>query len=62
MTNDFEDFEKDFPHNKTPQSAGFACSLGGFTGDEDFYLEYAESLTVGDIRLLVIKNYVEEKE
>ncbi len=59
MTNNFK---KDFPHDKNPQSAGSACPLGGFTGDEEFYLEYAESLTAGDIRPIVIKDYVEEEE
>ena len=39
-----------------------ALPLGGFTGDEEFYLEYVESLTEGDIRPIVIKNYVEENE
>ncbi len=73
MTNDFDaDFKKDFPrnknfpHDKYPQSAGSACSLGGFTGkftgDEDFYLEYAESLAAGDLRPIVIKDYVEEEK
>ncbi len=53
--------KKSLPREKTLQNADYESVLEGFTGDEDLYLEYAESLTAGDIRPIVIKDYVEEK-
>lgn len=51
---------KDFyPVKKTPEGVDNISPLGGFTGDEEFYLEYVESLTEGDIRPIILKNYIE---
>lgn len=43
------------------ENAASGLPLGGFSGDEDFYLEYVESLTEGDIRPIVIQDYKEEE-
>lgn len=43
-------------------NSGVNEPLSAFTGDENFCLEYAESLAEGDLRPIVIKDYVEEKE
>ena len=55
MMND-DDF---YPDKNKPEGAGNACPLGGFSGDEDFYLEYVESLMEGDIRPIILKSYIE---
>ena len=54
---------KDFyPPNENPRRADSDCPLGGFSGDEDFYLDYVESLTEGDIRPIVLKDYNEDEK
>ena len=53
-------------NNAKDQKSAQKCSqkraLCGFNGDEEFYSDYVESLAAGDLRPILIENYIEGDE